>query len=400
MAALHSSPSDMTLATALPSPVGHTLLWAAATLFTIEVALSHLWPAPSRDQAMLMFGLCAAVLSLIPIVARLSVMEMTGRMEYSSMLGTAIFFAAVFMLPTAMVARKAPELVFPLGFIALSLPLVGLIVFPRRCHYLLADLLLIWICLLGIKPNISLVYPVVGLFLLTVATAVSHLHFRQVRNRRAVQNMTPAWAATIVLFGLSLGAALAINWVLPERWMEPAPVTGTPSGFAPPAPTSTNPRTVDPGELRRLFFEMGLVTVLSIVVIVMIGRIIRKLRSKRQPVPVEGFGEDFITEQFRISPPPRAERRTGSGIRDKIIATYLDTTDRMMRGGWVFPSHTTAEEFLHESEEQRFAGSDALRDLTVVFERAKYSETKMKPKDLKHSREMAKRVATAMTRDS
>jgi uncharacterized protein DUF4129 len=379
--------------TGLPSAVPLIVSWALPTLLSVTVAIWTLWPM--RDTALgatLAFGLATALCLLIPVMMRGLVMDLTGQLDYQVKFWLMMAHLGIFILPLVDFGFMREPAPWPIGCAALCLPLSAGLVFPRSCHYLLANLIALWWGVIAMRPDISPALPLVAIALMTLACGVTHIHFRHMGFRRTAPPHARALGGAALTLLVAMPTAMALWWLLPRALFERAPAA------AQEVARDLSHRPVGRGEMVRLLFEVTLVTALGVGLIVAAGLIMKRLRSQGRPVPVEFLDEGGESALFDLPAPVRRPRRRGGTIRERIIASYLNAVERMQARGWGFPGSMTAREFRAEAETRVFAGRDPLGDLTALFERAKYSDAEIGESEADRAHRAARRVTRSAGR--
>ncbi len=389
MAAAETAPG-LPLEKRIGPPAGRLiLLWAIPTLISVESALFLLWPVPETLAAVMIGGgVALSLLLTLSAVARLSLMELTGNLEYGTKFWVMLVHLLIFLAPLLYLYAEGYSAPLSLGLVALTFPLSAVLVYPRACHYLLAVLLLLWWGLLAGHPEIPPALPLAIIALLTVAAGATHLHFRHMRYQQTTLRLWPSMASALIVFTAALPAALLIWVCLPRELFIRAP--SLPAARATPTPM---PASQLQAQLFRLLVETTLILAAAFVLLYIAGRLLKRFRRRGRPLPGRFDSAADEGEEWRTAhPPPRGRRRRGQTIRERIVAAYLDAADKMGERGWEFPSHRTAREFLGEARERGFAGRSALGELTALFEQAEYRGGEFDNVDLRRALDASEAV--------
>ncbi|MBN1475782.1 DUF4129 domain-containing protein [Candidatus Sumerlaeota bacterium] len=379
--------------TGLPSPVPLIASWALPTLLSVTVAVWALWPVRSAAVgSAIAFALATALCLLIPVVARGVVMDLTGQLDYQLKFWLMMAHIGIFTLPLVGFGFMSETAPWPIGCAMLCLPLSAGLVFPRSCHYLLANLIALWWGVVAMRPGISPVFPLTAIALMMLACGVTHIHFRHMRFRRTAPPHGQALGGAALTLLAAMPIALALWWLLPSALFERAHTV------AEEVVRDIAPRPMGRGDIVRLLFETTFVVALGIGLIVATGLIMKRLRSQGRPVAVEFLDEGEEGALFDLPAPPRRARRRGGTLRERVIASYLNAVERMQSRGWAFPTSMTAREFRTEANTRVFAGRDPLGELTALFERAKYSDAEIDESEADRAHRAARGVARATGR--
>jgi hypothetical protein len=368
-------------------------MWALPTLLSVTAAVWLLWPTHGAAAGTaIAFALATALCLLIPALARSVVMDLVGQLDYQLKFWLTMAHVGIFILPLVGFGFTQAKIPWPIGCVTLCLPLSAGLVFPRSCHYLLANLIALWWGVVAMRPDISPMLPLLAIALMTLACGVTHIHFRHVAFRRTAPPLTSALGGAALTLLVALPVALVLWWLLPDALFDRAPAV------AEETVRDLSRRPMGRGVIVRLLFETTVVVALGIGLIVATGLIVKRLRSQGRPIALEFLDEEAEGMLFDLPAPVRRVRRRGGTLRERIIAAYLNAVERMQSRGWAFPASMTAREFRAEADARVFAGRDPLGELTSLFERAKYSGAEIAESEADRARRAARAVARASGR--
>jgi hypothetical protein len=341
---------------------------------------------------MIALGVGLILAHVVSVVARPSMMELTGSVEIPGRLWMILLLFALFVAPHVWAREAGHRLPASIGFVALTLPLAAVLVYPRACHRMMVVLLLLWWGVLLNQPVISLWIPIGVFTLLTLAAGATHLHFRHVRHQRSGLDLMPVALGALGTLAAAVPIALVAWFIIPRSLFFRFPTL--PQSPAAPinAPTATR------SDLMWLLFEASAALLVASVLLLVAGYLMRRFRKKRKPVPFDFQGEGAEGGEWDAPPPKRRPRRrqdAGESVRERVIAAYHNATDAMRDRGWEFPEHRTAHEFHRDAERRQFAARAALGDLTAIFEKAEYGTGELKEDELGRAMRSSRDVETA-----